>query len=113
MKSFTDSLLICLISVSAAGQQPEPLPQFSLPRSDMRSQELKENIVVLDFWATWCTPCVSEIPAFNKLQEKYGSRGVKVIGVAAQSGWDSDVKKFVADLPFPIGSHMRSERAQK
>ena len=66
--------LICLMFVNAAGQEPKPLPEFSLPRLNgqtLRSQELKDNIVVLDFWATWCGPCVSEIPAFNRLQAKY------------------------------------------
>jgi peroxiredoxin len=91
-------ILICFLFVGAAGQQPAPLADFSLPKLDgqtLRSQELKDNIVVLDFWATWCEACISEIPAFNKLDKDYSSRGVKVIGVAVQSGWSSDVRKFV------------------
>jgi len=83
--------------VSAAGQQPDPLAEFSLPKLDgqtLRSGELKDKIVVLDFWATWCENCVSEIPEFNKLEKEYSSRGVKVIGLAVQSGWASDIQKF-------------------
>src|SRR5258706_11233676 len=90
-------ILSCLLCVSAAGQQPASLPEFSLPKLDgqkLGSQELKEDIVVLDFWATWCENCVSEIPDFNNLEQKYGSRGVKVIGMAVQSGWASDIQKF-------------------
>jgi thiol-disulfide isomerase/thioredoxin len=90
-------ILICLLFVSAARQQPASLAEFSLPKLDgqsLRSQELKDNIVVLDFWATWCENCVSEIPAFNKLQKEYSSRGVKVISLAVQSGWASDILKF-------------------
>jgi thiol-disulfide isomerase/thioredoxin len=56
---------------------------------------LKDNIVVLDFWATWCEACVSEIPEFNKLDKEYSARGVIVIGLAVQSGWASDIQKFV------------------
>ena len=92
-------MLISLLFLGAAGQDPKPLADFSLPRLNgqtVSSQDLKNNIVVLDFWATWCAPCVSEIPAFNKLQAKYRSRGVKVIGLAVQSGWPSDVRKFIA-----------------
>lgn len=89
--------LVFLLVVTAVGQEPKPLAEFSLPNLDgkmLRSQDLKDNIVVLDFWATWCENCVTEIPAFNRLQEKYSSRGVKVIGMAVQSGWASDIQKF-------------------
>jgi len=90
-------VLVFLLVVTAAGQEPKPLVEFSLPKLDgqtLRSEELKDNIVVLDFWATWCENCVGEIPAFNRLQEKYSSHGVKVIGMAVQSGWASDIQKF-------------------
>jgi cytochrome c biogenesis protein CcmG, thiol:disulfide interchange protein DsbE len=98
MASLRVFLLLCLLFVSAAGQQPDSLAEFSLPKLNgqpLRSQELKDNIVVLDFWATWCEACISEIPAFNNLEKEYSSRGVKVIGLAVQSGWASDIRKFV------------------
>jgi peroxiredoxin len=91
-------ILICLLCASLFGQQPERMPQFSLPRLEgqtLRSEDLKDNIVVLDFWATWCEACVSEIPEFNKLEKEYSTRGVRVIGLAVQSGWASDIQKFV------------------
>ena len=91
-------ILICILGVTAAGQQPTSLADFSLPTLDgqtLRSDDLKDKIVVLDFWATWCENCVSEIPEFNKLEKEYSSRGVKVIGLAVQSGWASDIQKFV------------------
>lgn len=87
----------CLLFCTVTAQEPKPLAQFSLTKLDgltLRSEELKDNIVVLDFWATWCENCVDEIPAFNRLQEKYSSHGVKVIGLAVQSGWANDVQKF-------------------
>lgn len=89
--------LICLFVVSTAGQQSVPLPEFSLRALNgqtVTSQELKDSIVVLDFWATWCEGCITEIPAFNRLDQKYGPRGVKVIGMAVQSGWAKDIRKF-------------------
>ena len=91
-------ILVCILFASAAAQQPDSVPQFSLPQLDGRTLgagELKDNIVVLDFWATWCENCVIEIPEFNKLEKEYSSRGVKVIGLAVQSGWASDIQKFV------------------
>lgn len=90
-------LLICILFTSAAAQQPEPLPEFALPTLNgniVRAEELKDKIVVQDFWATWCENCISEIPEFNKLEKEYSARGVKVIGLAVQSGWESDIQKF-------------------
>src|SRR5882762_7880371 len=93
--------LVCILFATATAQQPDSVPQFFLPELDgrtLRSEELKDKIVVLDFWATWCENCVSEIPEFNKLEREYSSRGVKVIGLAVQSGWASDIQKFVKQV---------------
>lgn len=90
-------LFICLLSIGAAGQELAPLPEFSLltlQGQRVTSPELKDSIVVLDFWATWCEGCITEIPAFNRLEKKYSSRGVKVIGMAVQSGWAKDIRRF-------------------
>lgn len=107
MKVIHASLLICLLMISVAGQAPATLAEFSLPKLNgqtLRSEELKDNIVVLDFWATWCENCVGEIPAFNRLQEKYSSHGVRVIGMAVQSGWATDIQKFAVQykMRYPI-----------
>src|SRR5438132_9139057 len=90
-------ILVCILFATATAQQPDSVPHFSLPQLDgrtLRSEELKDKIVVLDFWATSRENCISEIPEFNKLEKEYSSRGVKVIGLAAQSGWASDIQKF-------------------
>lgn len=98
---------ICLLFVPTVAQEPAPLPEFSLRALNSRtvtSQELKNSIVVLDFWATWCEGCITEIPAFNRLEQKYGPRGVKVIGLAVQSGWARDIQRFARQykVRYPI-----------
>lgn len=103
----TSAFVLTGLLGTAIGQEAKPLSEFSLPKLDgqrLRSEELKDNIVVLDFWATWCESCVSEIPAFNKLEKEYGSRGVKVIGLAVQSGWATDIRKSVKqfDMRYTI-----------
>ncbi|HXG91761.1 MAG TPA: TlpA disulfide reductase family protein [Blastocatellia bacterium] len=89
---------------SAAGSasskdELKPLPEIKLQDFEgkaVTADALKGNVLVLDFWATWCGPCIAEIPSLNKLQEKYGDKGVKVIGVTMASGDVADVKPFVA-----------------
>jgi thiol-disulfide isomerase/thioredoxin len=101
---FATLLLTCLTwsAASAAGQGLSvgtPAPPFKLPDLNGRvfkSSELKAGIVVLDLWATWCEPCVADIPIFNRLHEKFANRGVKIVGIAVQSGWANDIKPHVA-----------------
>ena len=64
--------------------------------------DFKGKVVVLNFWATWCPPCVDEAPALNHLQERIASRGGVIIGVSI----DDDPGKyeiFLQDfmVPFP------------
>jgi thiol-disulfide isomerase/thioredoxin len=61
----------------------------------VQADQFKGNIVVLDFWATWCVPCIAEIPTLNRLQQKYGASGVRVVGVALASGDAKEVKPFI------------------
>jgi thiol-disulfide isomerase/thioredoxin len=79
-----------------------PLPEINLQDFDgkkVAAGELKGNILVLDFWATWCKPCLAEIPVWNNLQQKYGDKGLKVIGVTLTSGDAKDVTKFFTENP--------------
>lgn len=57
------------------------------------------HVVVVNFWATWCGPCVAEFPALVALQRGYKSRGLVVFGVSADSLRDLDtkVKPFLAE----------------
>jgi thiol-disulfide isomerase/thioredoxin len=63
-------------------------------------KELKGKVVVIDFWATWCGPCVAEMPNMKKLYAEYKPKGVEFIGVsldeAKESGGLDKLKAFVA-----------------
>lgn len=59
------------------------LPEFStkdLQGEQISSADLRGKVVLVDFWATWCQPCKQEMPGYQKLLDRYGSRGFAVIG---------------------------------
>jgi thiol-disulfide isomerase/thioredoxin len=64
-------------------------------------EQLRGKVVVLDLWATWCGPCKMEIPSFVKLQEKYKSQGLEIVGVSidpyTRGGNAEMVGKFMQD----------------
>ena len=60
-------------------------PDFSLPQLNGQPLQLSSyqgRVVLLDFWATWCTPCREEIPQLVELQNKYRDQGMQIIGVS-------------------------------
>jgi len=60
------------------------------------------RVVVVNFWATWCPPCLKEIPEFVRFQERYGSQGLQFVGLAIDS--PSRVAAFVSQhgVNYPI-----------
>jgi thiol-disulfide isomerase/thioredoxin len=63
---------------------------------------------MLNFWATWCGPCLKEIPDLIELQTRYGQQGLQIIGIAIDN--EDDVREFAekAGMNYPI---MVSEQA--
>ena len=69
--------------VVAAGEIGSRLPDFSvkdLQGHSPSSTDLRGKVVLIDFWATWCQPCKKEMPGYQKLLDRYGSRGFVAIG---------------------------------
>ena len=74
-------VLLLLFPISAFAV--DPAPSFQIPTDDgvIDLKDLKGEVVYLDFWASWCGPCRKSMPWLNRMQEKYGDAGFRVIGV--------------------------------
>ena len=90
-----------------AAQERKAAPDFSLAGdggSPIVLSRYKGNVVLLDFWATWCTGCKVEIPWYVEFQKKYAPLGLVSIGAAMDDeGW-AKVKPYLAEHPiaYPI-----------
>jgi cytochrome c biogenesis protein CcmG/thiol:disulfide interchange protein DsbE len=82
-------------------------PRFALKDSSGQTIRLENylgKVVLLDFWATWCTGCKKEIPWFSEFQRTYSSQGLAVVGVSMDDGGWNVLKPFLAEtrVPYPM-----------
>lgn len=86
----------------------KPPPDFSLMDVSGQSRSVSEwqgKVLVINFWATWCPPCLEEIPHFINLQDKYGDQGLQFLGIALE-GVDevtSFANKLGINYPLLVG----------
>jgi thiol-disulfide isomerase/thioredoxin len=100
--------LISLVCVSLAGAASVkgPAPNFtlkSLSGKNLKLSEMAGNVVLINFWASWCGPCREEMPLLNALHKKYAPLGFTVLGVNVEEDLDGAMR-FLKNVPvdFPI-----------
>jgi len=99
-----ESLTAQLLAVEGRGQ---PMIDFELPKADgtkLSLSSLSGKVVFLNFWATWCPPCVEEMPSLRRLREKFaGHPNFEMLLVSTDDEW-GPVKKFFEgdDPPFTV-----------
>ena len=92
-------------ALNAMHGKPAPALQLNgwMNTKALGLEKLKGKIVVLDFWATWCGPCIASIPHTNEMMKKYADEGVVIIGVCHQRGAEKmEATAKEKDIKYPI-----------
>ena len=93
---------------------PRPAPAFAVEDLAGRrhsNDALHGRVTLVDFWATWCAPCRKSMPELQALHEKYGGRGLTVLGISIDEGGAAKVRKFVVSKRFTYPIALDSEKA--
>lgn len=81
-------------------QEGSPAPNFSLNDingNTVSLESLRGNVVLLDFWGTWCKWCVKAMPKIENIHQKFAGKNVKVLGISCQEPRDADPAQFLKD----------------
>ena len=84
-----------------------PLPDVEATDLDGTARRIREvggRVTVLNFWATWCVPCLKEIPELVALQDSLSPAGLRVVGIAVDSGDPEDIRAFAREhgIDYPL-----------
>jgi cytochrome c biogenesis protein CcmG/thiol:disulfide interchange protein DsbE len=95
------SLTLFLAGCYSSSRPPmigKAAPQFTVQDSDRQVSlsDLKGKLIVLNFWATWCPPCVDEMPSLIQMQQRMKDKGVTVLAISVDDDEDN-YRKFLRD----------------
>lgn len=103
----------CAFAQSAAPKplKPgQPAPEFSAPdfsHHTLNVAAYRGDVVLLNFWASWCEPCLTELPVFRAWQQQYGASGLQVIGVSmddSPASAEAAARRLKLNFPVVMGT---------
>lgn len=109
VKVFCAAMIMVLGLAIAANVQAAPrMPHFKLPQavdgSMLDSDKLEGKVLLVTFFATWCPPCMQEIPTLIELQDHYAAKGFSIVGISVDEGGPRIVAKLVKkmNINYPV-----------
>ena len=97
------------------GKSMPPLDLTGWVNGEVKAQDMKGRVVVVDFYATWCGPCMNAIPHNNEMLQKYKSQGLVIVGVCTskrgQENMDQTVQQKGIQYPTARDPSLASEKA--
>nr|MBF0223210.1 TlpA family protein disulfide reductase [Desulfobulbaceae bacterium] len=101
-------VFLMVLASNMVAQAATKVPDFilrSVPdKKEINIKDHRGKVVLITFWATWCGPCVKEIPSLNSLQEVYGPQGFSVLGISMDQGGVRIVENMMkkTSINYPI-----------
>ena len=105
-KNYTWWILVILFALPAlAGKNPDRIPRMDFDTFESLLHKDNDTMYIINFWATWCKPCIKELPDFEKIGTEYNKQNVRVILVSL----DFPSKHEELLLPFVEKNDLQSE----
>jgi len=93
-------VLVVVLGGCAHARRPEAAVVRLLGGQERRLADFRGQVVLLDFWATWCLPCKESLPFYARLYQELRDRGFSVVAVSTDEN-DGEVRAFLAERPLP------------
>lgn len=101
-----------------AALEGQPMPELDLTdwrNGEFTADDFEGKIIVVDFWATWCGPCIAAMPKNNKMHEKYAEQGVVVLGICGSKNGQDKFDDVLAKqkVVYPSARDSSMQNAEK
>ncbi|MDX1810369.1 MAG: TlpA disulfide reductase family protein [Gammaproteobacteria bacterium] len=93
-------LVLFSASMASAANKVGPAPDFELPTDSgkVHLSQLKDKVVYVDFWASWCVPCRKSFPWMNEMKKRYGDQGLEIVAINLDQDHEL-AKRFLKKIP--------------
>lgn len=114
MRATLRTALLCIAALLVSSLAAVPARPADAAPTQLDITRFHGQVVIVDFWASWCKPCRQSIPWLNQLRNRYGSQGLVIIGVNVDAE-RADAERFLREVPveFDVVYDPQGELAQR